>query len=194
MLDELRRRLGRHAPVCPPSGRPEAAVLVPLLAAPEPELLLTLRAARLSTHSGEVAFPGGRRDPEDDSLIVTALRESWEEIGLARHDVEIIGRLTARESLHGLQVTPVVGLLPAEPQLLANPDEIAAIFRVPLRFFAESPFEILPRVDYQGRQWQIPCYHYAGYRIWGLTAMMVVELVNLVYDAGIELHMPVQRS
>ncbi len=194
MLDELRRRLQTHTPPGPQGGRPEAAVLVPLLATPEPQLLLTQRAARLSTHSGEVAFPGGRRDPEDDSLIVTALRESWEEVGLARSEVEVIGQLTARESLHGLQVTPVVGLLPPAPQLLANPDEIAAIFTVPLRFFADSRFEVLPRVDYQGRQWQIPCYHYAGYRIWGLTAMMVVELVNLVYDAGIELRMPVQRS
>lgn len=194
MLDLLCQRVQAYCPQSLPGRRPQAAVLVPVLAVGEPQLLLTVRAHGLSTHSGEVAFPGGRRDPEDHDLIHTALREADEEVGLASRDVRVIGQLNSRESLHGLEVTPVVGLLPPEPRLLANPGEIADIFRVPLRFFAESRCEILPRVDYLGREWQIPCYHYQGYRIWGLTAMMVVELVNLVYDAGIELQMPVTRS
>ena len=194
MLDLLCQRVRGYSPEQPAGRRPQAAVLVPVLAMGEPELLLTVRAHGLSTHSGEVAFPGGRRDPEDDDLIHTALREAGEEVGLPSSQVQVIGRLTSRESLHGLEVTPVVGLLPPEPRLLANPGEIADIFQVPLRFFAENPCEILPRVDYLGRQWQIPCYEYQGYRIWGLTAMMVVELVNLVYDAGIALQMPVTRS
>src|SRR5476649_715706 len=88
MLDELLRRVSNHTPrTLETDGRfPEAAVLVPITRSDEPELILTLRASGLSTHGGEVAFPGGRRDPEDPDLIFTALREAEEEIGLPPGD------------------------------------------------------------------------------------------------------------
>ncbi len=192
MLDELIRRVRTYSPrLMPAEGRlPEAAVLMPITRASEPELVLTLRASGLSTHGGEVAFPGGRRDPEDADLVHTALRESAEEVGLPPGMVEVVGPLSSVVSRHGIHVTPYVGLVPDYVEYQANDSEIAAVFSVPLTFFCEDPRETTHRLDHQGRSWYVPCYRYDNYKIWGLTAMMIVELVNLAYDAGIELQRP----
>lgn len=172
---------------------PEAAVLLPITRSEEPELVLTLRAKGLSTHGGEVAFPGGRRDPEDPDLVFTALREAQEEIGLPPGLVEVIGPLSPLVSLHGLKVTPFVGVIPDYVEYQANDAEIAAVFSVPLTFFREPAEEHTHRVDAQGRDWYIPSYRFGEYRIWGLSAMMIVELLNLWFDAGISLHRRPER-
>ncbi len=163
---------------------------MPITRSDNPELILTLRASGLSTHGGEVAFPGGRRDPEDADLVVTALREAEEEIGLPPGLVEVIGPLSSLISRHGIQVTPYVGVVPDFVEYQPNDGEIAAVFSVPLEFFRSDPREVTHRIDYRGRDWYVPSYRYGEYKIWGLTAIMVVELVNLLYDAGISLHQP----
>lgn len=192
MLDDLLHRIRGYSPhlLHADCAYPEAAVLVPITRSDEPEVVLTLRASGLSTHGGEVAFPGGRRDPEDLDLIRTALREAEEEIGLPPGLVEVVGPLSTLISLHGIQVTPYVGLVPDFVDYRANDGEIAAVFAVPLAFFREDPRETTHRIDYFGRSWYVPSYRYGEYKIWGLTAIMLVELVNLVYDAGIDLHRP----
>ncbi len=189
MLDEISRRVRHYAPAALPVAglQPEAAVLVPLTRSSAPELILTQRSSMLSTHGGEVAFPGGRRDPEDQSLAATALREAREEIGLPDPQVELLGPLSERLSLHGIRVTPYVGLVSSGLEYRPNAAEIAAVFSVPLAFFRTDPREVTHRVERAGQVWLVPGYRYAGYWIWGLTAMMIVELVNLVYDAGIPL-------
>ena len=192
MLDELFRRIQGYTPqsVEVDPRFPQAAVLVPITRSETPELVLTLRASGLSTHGGEVAFPGGRRDPEDRDLIHTALRESEEEIGLAPGLVEVVGPLTALVSRHGIKVTPYVGFIPDYIDYRPNDAEIAAVFTVPLEFFCCDPRDMTHRIDYQGRSWYVPSYTYGEFKIWGLTAIMVVELVNLLFDAGIALHEP----
>ena len=192
MLDELLRRVQGYRAQALPEGLnfPEAAVLVPITRGQEPELVLTLRAKGLSTHGGEVAFPGGRRDAEDSDLISTALRETEEEIGLARGQVEVIGELSTLVSRYGLKVKPIVGLIPAGELFHPNQGEIAEVFSVPLNFFAKDPREATHRIDYLGRSWYVPSYRYGSFCIWGLTAIMVVELVNLLFDAGIALNEP----
>ncbi|GIZ11175.1 CoA pyrophosphatase [Pseudomonas sp. NCCP-436] len=195
MLDELLQRVRGYQPrPLEAAGRfPEAAVLVPITRSEEPELILTLRAAGLSTHGGEVAFPGGRRDPGDPDLVFTALRESEEEVGLPPGLVEVIGPLSSLVSRHGIQVTPYVGLVPDYVEYRANDAEIASVFSVPLSFFRSDPREMTHRIDYLGRSWYVPSYTYGDYRIWGLTAIMVVELVNLLYDADIRLQQAPER-
>ncbi len=196
MLDNFIQRIQNYSPhnlILPPGAR-EAAVLVPITRAENPELILTLRSQNLSTHGGEVAFPGGRRDPEDSDLIYTALRETQEEVGLAPELVQIVGPLSQVMSRHGVQVTPFVGFVPDAVDYQANADEIASVFSVPLEFFANDPRETTHRIDYLGRTWYVPSYQFAGYKIWGLTAVMLVELVNLVYDAQISLSEPPQLS
>lgn len=191
MLDDLFQRVRAHCPATGPAGSfPEAAVLMPVTRRTTPELVLTLRASGLSTHSGEVAFPGGRRDPEDLSLEQTALREASEEVGLPPGMVEMVGPLSSRLSRYGLRVTPYVGVVPEYVEYRANDAEIASVFFVPLPFFCQPPQELFWRTDQSGRVWAVPSYYYEGYKIWGLTALMIVELVNLVCDAGIDLHPP----
>ncbi|MFQ6572356.1 CoA pyrophosphatase [Pseudomonas sp. UM16] len=195
MLDELLRRVSSHTPGTLETDRrfPEAAVLLPITRSEAPELVLTLRAKGLSTHGGEVAFPGGRRDPDDPDLVFTALREAEEEIGLPPGLVEVIGPLSPLISLHGLKVTPFVGLIPDYVEYQANDAEIAAVFTVPLEFFRQDPRDHTHRIDYQGRSWYVPSYRFGEYKIWGLSAIMIVELVNLLYDADINLHKPPER-
>lgn len=189
MLDTIFQRVRTYTPhlLGAEGSLPEAAVLMPITRSESPELVLTLRASGLSTHGGEVAFPGGRRDPEDRDLAQTALREAEEEVGLAPGMVEMVGPLSSLISLHGIHVTPYVGIVPDYVEYRANHAEIASVFSVPLEFFCEDPREVTHRIDYQGCAWYVPSYRYGEYQIWGLTAIMIVELVNLVFDAGIEL-------
>lgn len=195
MQDELLHRVRHYTPrpLQVDKAYPQAAVLLPITRCDEPELVLTLRATGLSTHSGEVAFPGGRRDPQDADLIHTALRESEEEIGLPPGLVEIVGPLSPLISRHGIEVTPYVGLVPDYVEYKPNDAEIAAVFSVPLDFFLNDPRQSTHRIDYQGRSWYVPAYQYDQYRIWGLTAIMIVELVNLLYDARIDLQVPTEQ-
>ena len=196
MHDELLQRVRGHSPRILETDRqdPQAAVLVPLTRSDDPELVLTLRASGLSTHGGEVAFPGGRRDATDPDLAFTALREAEEEVGLPPGLVEIVGPLSPLVSRFGIHVTPYVGVVPDYVEYRANDDEIASVFSVPLRFFLETPREVTHRIDYEGRSWYVPCYHYDNYKIWGLTAVMIVELVNVAFGAGIDLAQPPQPS
>jgi 8-oxo-dGTP pyrophosphatase MutT (NUDIX family) len=193
MLEELLRRIGNHVPreLETDARFPEAAVLVPVTRGDNPEMILTLRASGLSTHGGEVAFPGGRRDPEDPDLMFTALREAEEEIGLPPGLVEVVGPLSPLVSRHGLKVTPFVGLIPDFVEYRPNDAEIAAVFSVPLAFFRQDPREHTHRIDYQGRSWYVPSYRFEQYKIWGLTAIMIVELINVLYDADIRMDRPV---
>jgi len=195
MQDELLQRVRDHSPRLLECAQtfPEAAVLVPIIRGESPELVLTLRASGLSTHGGEVAFPGGRRDPEDSDLMATALREAEEEIGLAPGLVEVVGPLSEQVSRHRIKVTPYVALIPDFVEYRPNDAEIAAVFTVPLRFFLEDVRETTHRIDFQGASWFVPSYRFGEYRIWGLTAVMIVELVNLLFDAGIDLQSPPER-
>lgn len=165
----------------------EAAVLLPLTDHSEnPDIILTQRAQHLSTHSGEVSFPGGKWEKEDSTLVETALRESFEEINLPQQCVEVINVLPPQISLWGLKVTPYVGLIPHDVELTADENELQAIFRVPLSFFIgdnRTRTEIYQR---DNRQWWSPVYHYEGYKIWGLTARILVDFANKAWDAGIE--------
>ncbi len=192
MLDIIRHKLGHYQPnpLSPPPQAEQAAVLLPLTCCQQPKLILTQRAEGLSTHSGEVAFPGGMRDPEDQDLLHTALRESHEEVGINPDQVEVIGTLSPLVSRHGVLVTPYVGLVAENTQLSTNAAEIAAVFNVPLDFFADDPRQTTHRIDYLGRSWYVPSYQYDSYKIWGLTALMVVELVNIVYGRQLNLNQP----
>lgn len=161
----------------------EAAVLVAITEEDEPELILTLRARHLNSHSGEVAFAGGKKDDTDASLIGTALREANEEIGLESDQVTVIGQLDQVVSRYGYLVTPVVGLIPPDVALTANPDELDSVFKVPLDFFlSRDPDEYFERGSFS-----IPTYYFGEYRIWGLTAMMIVEMMNNHFDADIRM-------
>lgn len=190
MWQDIEKRLKLYQPSSPlfPSSLQEAAVLIPIIKKEQPELILTLRSDKLTSHRGEVAFPGGKRDPEDSNLLQTALRESEEEIALLPDDVEIIGSLQTLISKNHLKVKPYIGFVEDSLSYKANLDEIASIFTVPLTYFSKDPRVVTHRIDYLNIDWYIPCYQYHQFKIWGLTAIMIAELVNIVFDANISFH------
>lgn len=189
MIEQIRRRLSDYkAPVLGNTyrvPRDQAAVLLPIVTGRQPELLLTLRASTLDAHAGEVAWPGGRKDPEDASLMVTALRETHEEIGIAPDQVEVLGELRPFISKFGLLVTPFVGLVEEPVDLRPNPDELAAVFSVPIEYLVGDPRTQTDVIERHGERHEVPVYHYDGYRIWGLTAMILREFLNGAAGANI---------
>ncbi|MDF2447139.1 MAG: mismatch repair protein MutT [Moraxellaceae bacterium] len=187
LLPRLRDRLRDYRPA---PDRIDAAVLIPVTESPTPELILTRRAGHLSSHAGEVAFPGGKRDPEDVSIIATALRESQEEIGLDAAHVEIVGELDVFTSRVGLRVQPIVGMVDSAAVLTPSPDEIESIFNVPLEFFLREKPSYTHRFRFMGQDITVPSFNYDDYVIWGLTAFMIVDLVQRVYDHEIEFLWP----
>lgn len=167
------------------SGVGQAAVLMALSDAPEPELLLIRRSLQLPTHPGEIALPGGKVEPADVDLLDTALRESWEEVALQADQFRCCGYLTPRTSMTGLAVTAVVGLVPADVVLRADSREVDELIRVPLKFFADGGNLRTDRVARRGGFRIAARYQYLHYTVWGITAGFIVELVNRLY--GIDL-------
>lgn len=115
-----------------------AAVLIAITDESNPKVLLTRRSAYLSNHAGEVSFPGGKRDPQDTSNIVVALREAYEETALNPFDVQLIGDLPMQKARNGMLVKPIVGLIPPKVQLVPQPTEIDRIFFASLRHLLEA--------------------------------------------------------
>lgn len=183
MLSKLYQGVEQHNPrVIDQPELARAAVLIALTEDNEnPDLILTLRSKEMPSHSGEVAFPGGKTDPQDKDAVATALRETHEEVGIHPDLVRVIGPLDQVISRFGYLVTPIVGIVPDDVVLVPDQRELEAVFRVPLRYFLDEK----PQTDQFGK-WFMPAWNYQGYRIWGLTAMMIGEMLNTIYDAGIE--------
>lgn len=155
-----------------PSALPRtAAVLVPLVVRQDgPTVLLTARASNLRSHSGQIAFPGGRMDPDDASPIETALREAEEEIGLARRHVRPLGYLDPYLSSSNYFVLPVVATVAPNFALQINPDEVADAFEVPLSFLMDEGNHEMHAREWQGRVRPYYAMPFGNRYIWGLTA------------------------
>ena len=173
-----------------PSGRPQASVLIAILNYGEfiesPELIYTQRSSHLSTHSGEVSFPGGKADKTDPNLFGTALRESNEEISLNSKDVTELGKLNYLISRHKIEVNPFIATVD-RPQVLTPNEEIQEIFTVPLDFLLDPANIQIEVIERQGGVWQVPSWNIKNQKIWGLTAMITVNFLNVCFDANIEI-------
>lgn len=161
-----------------------AAVLVPLMErAAGTTVLLTLRAAHLSDHAGQVSFPGGRIDPTDADAETAALREAEEEIGLPRSHVQLIGRLDTYVTRTGYEVIPCVGLVTPPLDLHPDPNEVAAVFEVPLSFFRDSRNRRRESRIFQGRERHFYVYPWEDRYIWGATAGMLSNLAEVLGES-----------
>jgi 8-oxo-dGTP pyrophosphatase MutT (NUDIX family) len=158
--------------------RRPAAVLVGLREGVQPRLVLTVRTDHLQDHAGQVAFPGGRTDPEDADAIATALRESEEEIGLARKLVTPLGFLDRFETISGYCVTPVVARIDPEARLYPAPAEVAEVFEVPLSFFLDPANMRRYTMEFRGHRRDMVEFVHGGHRIWGATAAIVFNLLQ----------------
>lgn len=188
MIITMREKLKAYRPRQLAFKYPEAGVLVPVTDSPDnPEIILTQRAAHMKTHRGQVAFPGGRREEQDPDLVATALRESHEEIGLHPRHVDIVSPLSQVISRYGILVTPYVGVVSGREELIANPEEIDSIFRVPVRYLLEDRRLRTDQLAFRNMQLHVPCWEWQGYHIWGMSAIIMVDFLNTAFDAGIDL-------
>ena len=165
-----------------------AAVLVPLVQREAGlNLLLTRRTDHLRDHAGQISFPGGRVEPEDDGPVATALRETEEEIGLSRQHIEIIGQLPVYSTVTAFQVTPVVGLIEPEFTLKLDDFEVAEAFEVPLAFLMNPAHHRHHNFEFAGMQRRFLSMPWQGeereYFIWGATAAMLRNLYRLLSGA-----------
>lgn len=161
-----------------------AAVLAPIVLRPEGlTVLLTQRSANLADHAGQISFPGGRLEPDDEHAAAAALREAEEEIGLARRAVEIVGRLDTYQTRTGYEITPLVGLVTPPFTLTVDNLEVDEAFEVPLDFLMDRANHRRESRNFAGRErffWAIP---FGPRYIWGATAGMLVNLADVLTDA-----------
>lgn len=159
-----------------------ASVLVPIVPRPDGlQALLTLRSAHLPTHAGQIAFPGGKMEPQDESPLQTALREAEEEVGLAASCVEPLGYLDSYQTGTGFRILPVVALVEAEHTLTLDPSEVDDAFEVPLAFLMDPANH-----QRHSREWNGATRHYYAMPwqdryIWGATAGILRNLQETVF-------------
>ena len=175
------------------SGRPpveelrKAAVLIALTDSNEPELIYTLRSNKVGSHGGEVSFPGGMYEDVDKNLEHTALRESEEETGMDSSKVNILGPIDTVVSRYNISVTPYVGIVPENVSLNNKSEEIESCFKVPISFLLRDERHRNDEIKRDGDIFFMPAYQYDSYIIWGLTAMMTVDFLNIALEAKIDL-------
>lgn len=187
---ELERRLraafADHEPatIDLPDAR-DAAVLVPIFAAPEPTVIFTVRSENLPSHKGQISFPGGSIDASDASPEHAALREAHEEIGLDPSAVAVVGRLDDLPTfVSGYVVSPVVGFLGTRPELERNPAEVAHILEIPLDDLVDE-IRREPGFSEAGRSYPTEAWVWEGHVIWGVTARLLRTLLMHLSAVGL---------
>ncbi len=181
-IDELRKKLSsRERKIIDHPPFSHAAVLVPLYQKEgECHLLFTKRSDQVKHHKGEISFPGGMVDEDDRELIHTALREAREEIGLKEKDVEIIGLLDDIVTVTEFIVTPIVGILPYPYPFQVSQIEIDELIEVPLSALLKEDSFREREIIRMGRAEWVYAYQYQNHTIWGATARILKQLLDLI--------------
>lgn len=167
-------------------GKPltSSAVLVPIVRKPSGlELLLTKRTDTVEHHKGQISFPGGASDETDISPVETALRESFEEIGLDRSAVSILGMMDDLETPSGFIVTPVVGFIERLPPMQINGNEVAEVIFVPLELFFDDTKRSSRIIELNGMKRDVYFYDVWKEPVWGATAFFVKQLVDILRNS-----------
>ncbi|MGI9271369.1 MAG: CoA pyrophosphatase [Woeseiaceae bacterium] len=159
-----------------------AGVLIPIFDREDQGLsvLLTKRSAELKHHAGQISFPGGRMEPDDVDIAATALRETHEEVGILSDDVSVVGFLQPMPTITGYAVTPVVGLVDASVSVEVDRHEVEFSFEVPLRFLLDGSNRRVVQRELHGKSFPMAEFRYDGHRIWGATAMMIIQFIKIL--------------
>jgi 8-oxo-dGTP pyrophosphatase MutT (NUDIX family) len=183
-VDRLRVRLeGRQRrTIAAPGFRPSAVAVLLVDRGGYPHMPLIVRPSDAPTHSGQIALPGGSRDPGDPSLVATALREAQEELGIDPARPAVLGELDDVPTPTRFVITPVVATLGAEPvHYVPSPREVAQMFEAPLHLFVDrSAAEDLGEREWEGMRYQLRAYQFGEHRIWGATARILEGLIDVI--------------
>ena len=176
---------------------PKAGVLIVLKNFGEykkdPHIIFTKRSSKLSSHPGEVSFPGGKFEKQDVNLLATAVRESEEEIGIKKLNLEHLGKLPYLISKHNIEVHPFIATLKEDQEFIAN-EEIESIFSVPVSYLKNNQNAHIHEFNRQNHNVRISTWHYNEYVIWGLTAMIAAEFINTCFDGNVIADMDLIRK
>jgi 8-oxo-dGTP pyrophosphatase MutT (NUDIX family) len=153
-----------------------AAVLIAVTDRAQPGVILTQRTETLRRHPGQVAFPGGRIDPEDDGPVAAALREAEEEVALPPAAITVAGTMAPYRTGTNYRITPVVGVVSPDLPLRPSEAEVASVFEVPLAFLLDPANHLDASATWQGRERRFHEILWQDRRIWGATAAIIVNL------------------
>jgi 8-oxo-dGTP pyrophosphatase MutT (NUDIX family) len=185
MMDRLKQQIkgalvDRAKRVAAEEDYTPSAVLIPIFYKDgQPHLLLTLRTEKVASHKGQISFPGGAREDSDRDLLQTALRETYEEVGIRPEDVEVLGELDDLLAVTSFVVTPYVGVFPYPYDFKVSRDEIAELIEIPLAFFADPNNRRSEKWIHRGREVTVYFYDYGKYTVWGVTARILKGFIDL---------------
>ena len=158
----------------------EAAVLVPIVERNDGlKVILTKRSNNLKQHPGQISFPGGKSEKIDKSLVATALRETKEEIGISKKNVEILGQLPKHVTITGFKITPFIGRIRMGFSTEIQTSEVSEIFEVPLSYLSNPKNFRVESVKWKGKKRFFYSIPYGPYYIWGATARILKNLADL---------------
>lgn len=186
MIEQIRDRLAAYTPTYieePSLAR--AAVLVPLYDnGGEVHVLFTVRSELVEHHKGQISFPGGAYDASDPDLTFTAVRETWEEIGVSTEHVQVLGQLDEMITISNFLVRPFVGRItrPGPYPFAHSEAEVSEILEVPLAHLLDESNVVAELRNYQGREVMMYSYHFDRHLIWGATARILKQFLDIVRD------------
>ncbi len=183
LIQQIRHCMSRYQAQTIDGEYPEAAVVVAISDETNPRVLLTQRSPHLSLHAGEIAFPGGKQDEDDESLLHTAVREMEEEVGVPSHQFEALGPLNQRITRTRIRVTPYLGLLAPDTSLAINRGEIDSAFYVPIDQLCSGELFSVVNVLDNGVTRRVARFQFGDYDIWGVTAMILADAMNTLLGA-----------
>ncbi len=155
-----------------------AAILMAITDQDEPTVILTQRPEWLRSHGGQVSFPGGKIDPNDESAMHAALREAHEELSINPDYVDVIAVCKEYGTGSGYNITPVIGIIPPNLEILASPDEVESWFEVPLSFLMDRSNAEYKTTFWNGRERSYYDIYWQDRRIWGVTAGIIINLAR----------------
>lgn len=184
LLERIESALGDYNPkaIDNPSTIPAAVLVLLREIESETHVVFTQRTGTVKDHKGQMCFPGGGSDETDPTPEATALRETFEEIGVRSEHVRIIGQLDDMVTVSNFRVTPFVGVIERTVECKYDicDDEVARVVEVPFTFLMEDGNMELEVREHHGREVLVPAFTYDGHRIWGATARMLHQLIELV--------------
>jgi 8-oxo-dGTP pyrophosphatase MutT (NUDIX family) len=146
-----------------------------------PYVVMTLRTDKVSTHKGQVSFPGGGYDPTDKDFLDTALRETMEEVGISSEEIEILGEFDEYISVMGYHVYVHVGAVNRVQEYVVCRDEIDEMLEVPFSIFYNEAYDKCEKITYEGRDYNVYYYDFGTTTIWGMTARIITDFARKIF-------------
>ena len=181
--NDLAERLKeREVRGCDNSGYRRSAVKILIMNKDmKPHVLLTKRSQKVSTHKGQISFPGGGFDEIDGNILNTAFRETFEEVGIPQEDIEFIGQFDDYVSLFGFHISCFIGAIDYPYNYNFNKDEIDDYVEAPLSLFIDQKYDRVEYYNHEGKEYRIFFYNYLNYEIWGLTARILTDFAAKIF-------------